>query len=411
VVLPRETAAGSRQLVAHIEASIECDVADLRTALHRNLPAHLVPARIVRHEHFPLTDRGKVDRSALTSVPEVTGEPTAGAASSGYVDTLLETVVATARMLIDDNLGPDDSIWDFGCDSLTAIQLLNELSDNSNALDPALLLAVSTCRQLTEVLRTGHRARRGNVVVLNEGAPRQPLVIIGGGGAFALTYRPLANEIGDLHRITIYEQRGLQRRGRRDHTVSGMARRTVRDLRRRQPAGPYVLIGYSWGGAVAHDMARRLTRDGEDVLMVLLDGARTAEKEARPALPLPPDRIRARADWWPIWALKYLRWRAVHWQRNLVVRWRLLRRPVGSLERYRAFYLFSLRSLRRLRLKPIDIPVVLVHPVGSAHEHEWDDHPNLRRVVVGGDHNTMLVYPHVVGSAEAVREAVRGVVR
>jgi len=325
-------------------------------------------------------------------------------------DTLLETVLATAQSLISDDLGPDDSIWDFGCDSLTAIQLLNELSDaRTRALDPAALLEVSTCRQLADVLRLGEKQRRGNVSVLNADAPRQPLVIVGGGGSFALTYRPLTNEIGDRYPITLYEQRGLQRRGPRDHSVHAMARRCVRDLRRRQPHGPYVLIGHSWGAVVVHEMARLLVATGERAVLVLLDGVRYAPTPEVVPPPSPPERIRNRADRWPIWAAKYLRWKWVLRRRALAEQWRMWRRPLGSLERYRAFYLFALRTMKRLELQPLDIPVVLVHPQDSPYEHEWDDHPNVRRVVVGGDHNTMILQPHVIEVAETIVEVARSV--
>ncbi|MBR7559922.1 alpha/beta fold hydrolase, partial [Mycobacterium tuberculosis] len=47
------------------------------------------------------------------------------------------------------------------------------------------------------------------------------------------------------------------------------ARRHLRDLRRIQPGGPYVLLGHSLGGLIALEVARRLRRAGEEVALVM----------------------------------------------------------------------------------------------------------------------------------------------
>src|SRR5262249_53975911 len=52
--------------------------------------------------------------------------------------------------------------------------------------------------------------------------------------------------------------------------VEDMAAHYVSDLRRFQPRGPYYLGGYCFGGNVAYDMARQLTKDGHEVALVLL---------------------------------------------------------------------------------------------------------------------------------------------
>jgi acetoacetyl-CoA synthetase len=44
-----------------------------------------------------------------------------------------------------------------------------------------------------------------------------------------------------------------------------MAATYVEIVRRAQPAGPYAIAGYSFGGLVAFEMARRLARSGADV--------------------------------------------------------------------------------------------------------------------------------------------------
>src|SRR4029078_5944530 len=55
-------------------------------------------------------------------------------------------------------------------------------------------------------------------------------------------------------------------------TVEEMASAYVQHVRRWQPVGPYSLVGYSFGGLVAFEMARLLMGSGQEVELVgLLD--------------------------------------------------------------------------------------------------------------------------------------------
>jgi thioesterase domain-containing protein len=57
-----------------------------------------------------------------------------------------------------------------------------------------------------------------------------------------------------------------------DETVEAMAAAYLEEMRRVQPAGPYRLGGWSLGGVVAFEMARRLEEQGEAVaLLAVLD--------------------------------------------------------------------------------------------------------------------------------------------
>jgi thioesterase domain-containing protein len=54
--------------------------------------------------------------------------------------------------------------------------------------------------------------------------------------------------------------------------IEDMAKFYLDELNKLQPRGPYILIGYSFGGLVALEMAQRLSERGENVaLLVLID--------------------------------------------------------------------------------------------------------------------------------------------
>jgi thioesterase domain-containing protein len=64
------------------------------------------------------------------------------------------------------------------------------------------------------------------------------------------------------------QARGLSGRERPHPSIEAMADEYVKEVKSRQPYGPYYLCGYSFGGLVAFEMARRLRAAGDEVGLV-----------------------------------------------------------------------------------------------------------------------------------------------
>jgi acetoacetyl-CoA synthetase len=64
------------------------------------------------------------------------------------------------------------------------------------------------------------------------------------------------------------QARGLAGKDPPHSTVEAMAAEYLREVKARQPDGPYYLCGYSFGGLVAFEMARRLRESGDEVALV-----------------------------------------------------------------------------------------------------------------------------------------------
>jgi thioesterase domain-containing protein len=86
-----------------------------------------------------------------------------------------------------------------------------------------------------------------------------------------------------------------------------MAAQYLASIRQVQPAGPYLLGGYSGGGVVAFEMAQRLLRDGEEVaLLAFLDTFNPVTAVQRDTnagrlqklLQRGPSYAASRARWW-----------------------------------------------------------------------------------------------------------------
>jgi thioesterase domain-containing protein/acyl carrier protein len=82
--------------------------------------------------------------------------------------------------------------------------------------------------------------------------------------------------------VYAFQMRGPAFRRQSFANLEGLAAAYVAALRKARPSGPYVLGGYSYGGALAYEMARQLQQQGERVAwLVLLDayapGSRSLE--------------------------------------------------------------------------------------------------------------------------------------
>jgi thioesterase domain-containing protein len=88
----------------------------------------------------------------------------------------------------------------------------------------------------------------------------------------SLPYSRLVGHIPSGRPIFGLQSHSLGQKGVFLNTVEDMTAEYLSIIRQVQPAGPYHLLGWSFGGLVAHAMATQLQADGENVaLLALLD--------------------------------------------------------------------------------------------------------------------------------------------
>ncbi|WP_456320139.1 amino acid adenylation domain-containing protein [Mycolicibacterium sarraceniae] len=166
VVIAREDRPGDKRLVGYITGS--ADPAALRSALAGRLPEYMVPAAIMVIDALPLTVNGKLDRRALPA-PDLQG-----ANSYRAPTTAIEEILAGIyeQVLSVERIGVDDSFFDLGGDSLSAMRLIAAINTGLNAgLSVRTLFEAPTVAQLAT--RVGGEQYRLDPLVP---MPRPPVI-------------------------------------------------------------------------------------------------------------------------------------------------------------------------------------------------------------------------------------------
>jgi thioester reductase-like protein len=125
VVIVREDRPGDKRLVGYVTESTPgaLDVVTARAQLREGLPPYMVPAALVVIDALPLTVNGKLDTRAL---PAPTYRDVDYRAPGNDIENLLADTYAEVLGL--DLVGIDDSFFDLGGDSLSAMRLIATLN-------------------------------------------------------------------------------------------------------------------------------------------------------------------------------------------------------------------------------------------------------------------------------------------
>ncbi|OMB90698.1 hypothetical protein A5746_21095 [Mycolicibacterium conceptionense] len=264
-VIAREDRPGDKRLVGYVTGSV--DPAEIRMRLGDRLPNFMVPAAVVVLDCLPLTVNGKLDRRALPA-PDYTGgheyRPPA---------TLTEEVLAGiyADILGLERVGVDDSFFDLGGDSLSAMRVIAAANARlASELAVRVMFDAPTVRSLAQHVGRAESSQEVVPVEVFKPGSGVPLCCIHDGFGLSWSYRALGQYV-DGPIIGINQ---IPADGESDaSSIQDMATRYADRLQELYPVGPYRILGWSFGGVVAHALAVELQLRGCVVQrLVLLDG-------------------------------------------------------------------------------------------------------------------------------------------
>ncbi|RUP03061.1 MAG: amino acid adenylation domain-containing protein, partial [Mycobacterium sp.] len=127
VVIAREDRPGDKRLVGYVTGT--ADPAAIRAALAEQLPAYMVPAAVVVLDALPLTPNGKLDIHALPAPDYIDAHPYRAPVTA--VEEILAGIYAHVLGL--ERVGVDDSFFDLGGDSISAMRLVAAINTGLDA--------------------------------------------------------------------------------------------------------------------------------------------------------------------------------------------------------------------------------------------------------------------------------------
>lgn len=262
---------------------------NIRKELAAQASSAHVPALIVEVEELPSTHSGKRSEIAVRDTLNGMIVANRSALSNPHCLEAIRSLVAAEdehnvraelprdasiadkvrdiweRTLQVSDIEADDTFFELGGTSLMAVRMCQEINECLGVtVGPWILFNAPSLRMLTSTLDTPARML-SPVVPLRPRGRGHPLVLIPGMFGDTMELRALSNTIQCDRPLYGLRARGLAP-GEVPHTrVEDIARDYLQHLRALQPRGPYSLVGYSFGGLVAFEIACMLRDANEDV--------------------------------------------------------------------------------------------------------------------------------------------------
>ena len=176
------------------------------------------------------------------------------------------------RVLQRSPIGPNESFYDLGGNDPLADRVFTEIAQVfRRELPTATICHAPTIAALAILLEQPSLPRFSPFVKLRAGSDETPILITHGLGGRA-SFSELAKHIRTGHSVYGIQAKGVDGMEKPFERIEDMAQFYLEALAELQPRGPYILIGYSFGGLIALEMAQRLSAEGKNVsLLVLVD--------------------------------------------------------------------------------------------------------------------------------------------
>lgn len=245
------------KLVCYYTATLPVDAKILRRDLQDQLPATHIPQFFIRINSYPYTHTGKIDRKQLEQREIPREHHTDSSKSAGFYEKLAAS--AFCKVLGINHAGPDDDFFDLGGESFTVLLCISEIESLTNTkISQADFVSHSTPYKIGEFL-SGRESdgipRLVSVEHLNESAPNRKNLYFIRNSLAKRSYDQLLD--GPLKHAFNLIVIGYDLY--KSYTIPGgnrlIMQQMVDVISKDKNA---VVIGYSFNGFIAHQLACRV---------------------------------------------------------------------------------------------------------------------------------------------------------
>lgn len=279
--------AEAKQLIAYIvihEREI-ANISEINNHLKQKLPNYMLPNRILIIKDLPKTPSGKVDKPALLELSKTNFISNVYPLSK--TETKIARIWAKALNLNPIQINPTDDFFQLGGNSLTALKIINEVKNkfdlvistntfikSSNISSLAAFIDKSNIKYADNTHKVCFENTSDLIPLTNSNFNSKPSIFfIHPIGGTVFCYIALANYLSQKYSCyAIQDPAASAFNNMHFRSIPDMATYYLRLIRQIQPEGEYILIGHSFGGTLAFEIAHQLIQKSAKIrLLALLD--------------------------------------------------------------------------------------------------------------------------------------------
>ena len=269
-------AAGEPSLAAYIVAPgaygkpPQQTIARLRAQLAQTLPEYMQPQFLTVLEALPRTPNGKIDREAL---PAPVVESAIGQEAALPLDEAEQRLAAIWQSVLGlETIDRGADFFELGGHSLLAARLLMRVEvEFGHKISLANLFKSPTLESMARLLKQTDLRQHDfrQVVRLQTTGSKSPVIGINNTGLYFTLSKRLGND-RPFTALQLFDPSFS--RDQMPDSFEAIAEQYVALIREVQPTGPYALLGWCVGGALAFEVARQLSAAGESItLLAMID--------------------------------------------------------------------------------------------------------------------------------------------
>jgi amino acid adenylation domain-containing protein len=279
-----ESIPGDKRLVAYLvpQDALVPTPYELREFLKPKLPDYMMPSVFIFLGALPLTPNGKLDRKALPTPDQSQQElEVEYVAPRNQVEKQLAEI--WGNVLGIDRVGIRDNFFELGGHSLLAVKMGADVNKLFNTNLPLGAIYQSpTIEELATLLSSGNpQSSWYSLVPIQTQGSRPSLFAI-----HTISLHDLPLYLGKNQPL-YFLRYGMAGENSncpvRLPQITELASHYIEEMQQVQPSGPYHILGFSFGGLIAYEMACQLVANGYQVnFLGLLDTYLSEEKRLLP---------------------------------------------------------------------------------------------------------------------------------
>ncbi|WP_316812012.1 amino acid adenylation domain-containing protein [Pedobacter heparinus] len=258
-----------KMLAAYIVSEQQFNKEQIVAYLRNHLPEYMIPRLMMRIDQIPLTQNGKLDKRALPKIESLIEFERKEFIKPQTKEQELVARIWTENLSLNE-VSITDNFFELGGHSLIAVKVMTTIEkETGKRLPLAALFENPTIEGLAKMLVADEdEIKWDSLVPIKRTGSKTPVYLIHGGGLNVLVFNPLGKYMDQDQPVYGMQALGLDGKTEFRYNMEDLADRYNTEILNNDPIGPYCLVGYSFGGLLAFEMAKKLIAAGKDVKML-----------------------------------------------------------------------------------------------------------------------------------------------